>query len=89
MVEKVLLVLERLRAANVFEQKVRKGGSDHVALLGRQLDLGLAAVVDDEDRAVTVAVVVVVADRNVGARRRRQELELKKDKIKYAITIAR
>lgn len=77
MVEKVLLILERLRAANVLEQKVREGGRDHVALLGRQLDLGLAAVVDDEDRTVTVAVVV--ADRDVGARRRRQELELKKE----------
>lgn len=68
MVEKVLLVFERLRATDVFQQEVGEGGRDYVALLRSQLDLGLAAVVDYEDRSV------IVVDLDVG---RRQKLELK------------
>lgn len=67
MVEEVLLVLERLRTANVLEQEVREGGRDHVSLLGGQLDLRLTTVVDDEDRPMAVVHL------DVG---RRQEVEL-------------
>lgn len=68
MVEKVLLVFERLGATDVFQQEVGEGGRDYVALLRSQLDLGLTAVVNYEDRSV------IVVDLDVG---RRQKLELK------------
>lgn len=54
MVEKVLLVFERLRATNVLQQKMGKGRRDHIALLRCQFDLRLTTVVDDEDRSMAV-----------------------------------
>lgn len=63
-VEKVLLVLESLRAANVLQQEVGEGRRNHAPIFGRQLDSWLRSIVN-------------VEDGRAARRLRRQEVELK------------
>lgn len=48
-VEKILLILERLRAADVLQQKMCECGRNNIPILRCQLDLGLCPIVDDEN----------------------------------------
>lgn len=48
MIEKILLVLERLRAANVLQQEVCERRCNHIAVFRGQLDFWLRTIVDNE-----------------------------------------
>jgi hypothetical protein len=62
-IEKVLLVFERLAAANVLDEEMGECRSEQIPILARQFDFRLRAIVDYENCAVaaaTAAAAVVV-----------------------------
>jgi hypothetical protein len=55
-IEEVLLVFESFRAANVLNEKMSECGRYQVAILARQLDSGLRAVIDYENCSTIIAI---------------------------------
>lgn len=64
-VEVVLFVLERLRAADILEHELGEGCSDDVTVLGSEHDGRLTPVIDGNDGAY---VGRVGAERHLGGR---------------------
>lgn len=47
-IEKVLLVLERFRSSNIFDEEVRERGRYQITIFRRQLNFGLRTIIDRE-----------------------------------------